>query len=308
MLTPAVRFIIITDGENMLQACAASVKGIVPAAQTSAFRRGGYEMAQTMGTVDKALILLEFFTVAEPEWGLSELAREAGHDKATTLRLLNSLIRGGFVEQHPITKKFRLGRQILKLARVRETSFPIASVVEPVIQSLTAETGETAHAALGSGSGMITIGIAEPQRSTRVYVDPSQRLPFHATASGIAYLAFADASTIEDFLRANGFEKHTDQTVDRADDLRKLLSDTRRRGFAVSARTFENEVVGIAAPFFDATGQVYGTIAVASVASRFASESERLIASAVRKAANEVTMAIGGEVPDEIRVGKEAAE
>ncbi len=265
-------------------------------------------MAQTMGTVDKALILLEFFTVTQPEWGLSELAREAGQDKATTLRLLNSLMRGGFVEQHPSTRKFRLGRNILKLAKVREASFPIASVVEPVLQALVAETGETAHAALGSGSGMITIGIAEPQRSTRVHVDPSEYLPFHATASGIAYLAFADEKTVEAVLAVGSFKEHTNQTVRTTNDLRPLLAGARTRGFSVSARTFEDEVVGIAAPFFDATGQVYGTLAVASVASRFDSERERLIAAAVRKAAGEVTAAIGGEVPVKIRVGKEAAE
>jgi DNA-binding IclR family transcriptional regulator len=251
-----------------------------------------------MGTVDKALSLLEFFTVAEPEWGLSELARRAGHDKATTLRLMNSLMRGDFIEQHPASKKFRLGRNILKLARVREASFPIASVVEPVLHGLTAETGETAHAALGSGSGMITIGIAEPQRSTRVYVDPSQPLPFHATASGIAYLAFADQQTVEGVLSST-FEKHTERTVNNADELRKLLCDTRTRGFAISARTFETEVVGIAAPFFDTTGHVYGTVAVATVASRFSRDIEPSVAAAVGRAANEVTAAIGGMRPVE---------
>lgn len=264
-------------------------------------------MTQTMGTVDKALILLEFFTISEPEWGLSELARQAGYEKATTLRLLGSLMRGGLVEQHPVTRKFRLGRNILKLARVLEASFPVASVVEPVLQALTAETGETAHAALGSGSGMITIGLAEPQRSTRVYVDPSQKLPFHATASGITYLAFTDDRTRDSVLTAGGFERHTAQTVRKAGDLRRLLSDVRERGFAVSARTFEDEVVGIAAPFFDAAGQAYGTIAVASVASRFTPEAERSIAAAVCKAASEVTAAIGGEAPAHLAARKEAA-
>lgn len=264
-------------------------------------------MAQTMGTVDKALILLEFFTVSEPEWGLSELAREAGQDKATTLRLLNSLMRSGFVEQHPSTRKFRLGRNILKLAKVREASFPIASVVEPALQSLVVETGETAHAALGAGSAMITIGVAEPQRPTRVHVDPSDRLPFHATASGVVYLAFADEKTVEAVLAAESFVGHTDQTVRTADELRPLLAATRKRGFAVSAKTYEDEVVGVAAPFFDATGQVYGTLAVASVASRFDLEKQGLIATAVRKAASEVTTAIGGEVPDALRQDKEAA-
>ncbi len=264
-------------------------------------------MAQTMGTVDKAMKLLDFFSVSTPEWGLSELAREVRQDKATTLRLLNSLMRGEFVEQDPKTRKYRLGRTILKLARVREASFPIASVVQPVLDTLAIRTRETAHACLASPRGMITIGIAEPQRSTRVYVDPSQTLPFHATASGIAYLAFTGSRIAASILAAENFETHTAQTLRTGDELRHLLSEVRRRGFAVSARSFEEEVVGVAVPFFDPMGQAYGTIAVASVASRFTSRSEGAIAAAVAKAATAVTAAIGGEAPEHFAEPREDA-
>src|SRR6056297_3743457 len=70
-----------------------------------------------MSSVDRALSLLGRFTLESPMWGLSELARAAAMDKTTTLRCLNALERNGFVEQHPETRKYRLGFAPLHLAR-----------------------------------------------------------------------------------------------------------------------------------------------------------------------------------------------
>ena len=52
-----------------------------------------------MSTVDKAISLLDLFSVETPEHGLTEIARRSGFDKATTRRLLVSLARHGFIEQ-----------------------------------------------------------------------------------------------------------------------------------------------------------------------------------------------------------------
>ena len=137
-----------------------------------------------------------------PELGLTEIARLSQLDKATTLRLLASLRKHGIVEQNSETKKYRLGSSLLRLARIREASFPLVSVVQPVLDRLTAETGETAHAALAAGPSMISIGNAQPARTTRVYVDPTQELPYHATGSGLAFLAFSPPEVVSEILAA----------------------------------------------------------------------------------------------------------
>lgn len=144
---------------------------------------------KTLQTVDKALNLLNHFSAETPEFGLSELARTAGMDKATTLRILNSFAAHGFVEQDIATKKFRLGPAVLRIARIRKSTAPLTTVIQPILNRLAAETGETAHASLPDGNELATMAIAVPSRSTRVFVDPAQRLPFHATASGIIFLA-----------------------------------------------------------------------------------------------------------------------
>ena len=256
-----------------------------------------------MRTVDRALRILEFFSIDTPEHGLSEIARLAGHDKATTLRLLTALAHHGFVEQHPQTKKYRLGKSVLRLARIRETSFPVASVIQPLLERLAASTGETAHASLASGRSLVTIGIPEPRSSMRVHISPVEVVPYHATASGIALLAYAGEDSLNEVLSAGELTRYTDHTIVTADGLRRQLAETRKRGFAVSARSFENEVVGIAAPIFDWSGRAYGAIAVASVAARLNVEKKRRIAAEVLKAAIEATRAMGAEPHPTLLIG-----
>lgn len=259
-----------------------------------------------MKTVDKALSLLDYFTVEAPEHGLSDMARSAGLEKATTLRLLNSLAAHGIVEQHPVSKKYRLGKSLLRLARVREASFPVLSIIQPVLERLAAATGETAHASLANGPALISVGIAEPQRSTRAVVDPSEVLPYHATASGLVFLAYAEPEDIERIVARDEFSRHTDHTITSADALLREVETTRARGYAISERSFESEITGIAAPIFDWSGKPHGAISVASVASRLDDKARHLIAGEVIKAAIEVTRAMGAEPhPDLIKAGKE---
>jgi DNA-binding IclR family transcriptional regulator len=283
------RFIIITNGEKILALrqdfCQVSWR----------VAAGRQQAGAKMRTVEKALKLLDLFTVAAPQWGLSDIARAAGLDKATTLRMLSALVHHGMLDQQADTRKYRLGPTVLKLARVRESSFPAASVVQPVLNRLAEFTGETAHASLAASGHLLTIAIAEPQRTTRVHVDPSEPLPFHATASGIAYLAFAPEGATESVLRSGGLSACTPHTHSLPEELRADIADARQRGFAIARKTFEDEVIGIAAPVFDWSGYAQCAIGVASVASRVTPESERKVASVAVGAGIEVTRAMGAE-------------
>lgn len=261
-----------------------------------------------MRTVDKALGLLEHFALGRPEAGLSEIARLSGLDKATVLRLLGALGRHGLVEQHPETKKYRMGPGVLRLARVREALFPVVSIIQPVLERLASISSETAHASLASGSSLMTVGFAEPRRATRVHIDPGEALPFHATASGIAYLSYARDDVVEAVLDAADFPSFTKRTITSANALRRKLDETRQRGFSRSEGGFELEVIGIAAPIFDWSGRAYGAMGVASVAARMTPKSERFIAGEVIQAAVEVTRAMGAEPdPGLLRASKDLA-
>lgn len=245
-----------------------------------------------MSTVDKALELLNLFSERDPELGLSEVARRSGHDKATTRRLLVSMERQGVVEQDSRSKRYRLGPALIRLARVRESTHPLEAVVEDVLERIVEETGETAHFSLVAGGALATVGMKESPRANRVSLERGERLPLHATASGLAFLAFAPKDQVR---RALGrqLRAHTERTITDPDALEEMIEAVKLSGIAVSNQGYETDVFGMAAPVFDGSGFAKGAVAVATPKSRIDAHVEATNRDALREAAIDLTRALG---------------
>ena len=254
-----------------------------------------------MQTVDKALSILNLFSETRTAIGLSELARLAGFNKATTRRFLVALEKHGFVEQESTTRAYRLGPGLLRLARVREASIPVAAIVQPVLERLVARTGETAHFSLYAAGSLATIGLVESARSNRVMLGKGEAIPLHATASGIAYLAFARPATVDSAL-GKVLTAFTAHTVTDAGDIRQRLAAVRKQGVAVVKNAYEEGVCGIASPVFDDDGFACGAVAIAAPATRAQRDVIASVQPLIRRAANEITLAMGARPhPDLLR-------
>ncbi|MEM9012786.1 MAG: IclR family transcriptional regulator [Pseudomonadota bacterium] len=252
----------------------------------------------TMSTVDKALTLLRHFSVQRAELGLSELARLAGYDKTTTLRCMTALERNGFVEQDARSRKYRLGLAPLNLAQIREQSFPMRSVIRRHVEDLARSLGETAHGTLLMAGEPMTVAISAPARALFVHVDPSGVLPWHATASGIAIMAFLPEATRTEILEGRPLEPFTAHTPKSRAKVEALIGTCREEGLARARATYEDDVIGTAAPIFGPAGTSIGAVAVAALALRFSADLQGRIDDALRRAARTITREVGGVPPE----------
>jgi DNA-binding IclR family transcriptional regulator len=251
-----------------------------------------------LGTVSKALELLDCFSRARPLIGLTDFARLAGLNKATCFRLLAELQMHGLVEQVGPAREYRLGPAVLRLANLREAIVPRKAAALPVLRALAEVTGETAHLSMIEGEklGMLAFAYAAAH-ATRVTMADAEVLPFHATSSGLAALAFCEAGLRERVL-AQTLRRYTPGTETDAAAVRSRLAAVRSGGIAESNAGYEAEVHSFAAPLFDASGLCIGAVAVAAPSSRMTEGLRDLIRVELPKSAAEIVRLWGGVLPD----------
>lgn len=220
-----------------------------------------------MSTVRKAVSLLELFTLEEPEIGLSDLSRKAGLDKATARRLLMALAEHRLVEQEPVSRRYRLGAGLTRLARIRDAQLPLLPVAIPILRELSQQTGETVHLSEYSAGALLTIHVELSPKANRVNVNVGQILPLHGTASGLALLAFVREEIRRDCLRTP-LAAFTPHTMTDAKQVLQAVWLAAERGYSRSGQGYEEGVHSVAAPILGSDGYPIGTVAIASPVSR----------------------------------------
>jgi IclR family acetate operon transcriptional repressor len=247
-----------------------------------------------LGTIDNALELLGFFNETNSELSLSQLADLSNRDKATIWRYMAALQRNGFIEQDSANKAYHLGPAILRLARIREITFPTGAVANEHMSWLRDAVHETTHLSLAQGPALTTVLVIERSGGgTRVHIDPSEMAPYHLTASGLAYLAFGPKEQ-RDLVLSEPLVAITPYSITDPVEIYKTLEKVRASGFAISNQGFEAGVFGIAAPIFNARGNCFGAIGVATPTSRIDDETQERICLKVVETAQRISKALGG--------------
>ena len=261
-----------------------------------------------VGTITKALDLLGHFSVSRPEIGLSEFKRLSGRDKATVYRHLSELEANGFLQQNPKTKNYRLGPAVLRLANVRERTFPTRAAVAPIVHGMSEDLGELVHVSLLQGHALSPLYYADVgSHGTRVNFDEADLLPLHATASGIAILAFGPDELFDAVLKSP-LQSYTDKTIIDPDELRRHVADALTTGIGRGEEGFEADVCSFAVPVFDRDSRAAGTLAVALPRGRYTAPMRAQVIAALGEGGRLVTRELGGHVPGDVeRLWRDAA-
>lgn len=93
--------------------------------------------------VERALSVLDCFRAGQEKLTLAQFAEQLPLHKTTIFRLLNSLVRCGYVVRLK-DGQYTLGPRVLYLGRIYERSFELSDIVMPVLERLSAQTGESA--------------------------------------------------------------------------------------------------------------------------------------------------------------------
>jgi DNA-binding IclR family transcriptional regulator len=213
-------------------------------------------------SVSRALDILESFTAAQGELGVTELSRTLKLHKNNVFRLLATLETRGYVEQDRETGNYRLGMRTFEVASVFLHHLGFGRQARPALQQLAAETGETVYVAVLDGAAVVCIDMVETAHAVRVVPYLGRRLPAHATALGKAQLAFHPQEDLERLWKQHELAALTPRTVT---DIGRLLDELARvaaQDVAFADEELDAGVRGVAAPVRDYQRRVVGAIGV----------------------------------------------
>lgn len=143
-----------------------------------------------VAAVERALTILEAFTVKDSKLSLTDIARKTNLYKSTILRLLASLEKFGYIIRGE-DGQYTLGSTVLRLSSIYQSSFSLKDVIYPVLKRVSAETGETSSFYILERNKRIILFRIEPERSIKVSISEGDIFPVGVGAAGKILLAFS---------------------------------------------------------------------------------------------------------------------
>jgi IclR family KDG regulon transcriptional repressor len=240
----------------------------------------------------RAIAILDCFRVEKPQLGVREVARQLDMSTSTVGRLLATLCSAGILSQDPQTRLYRMGPKVMAWSAVYTSLLDVRARARPVLEELARLTNETVSLYVLERTERVCVERIESPESVRVVVRVGERMPLHAGSAGKALLAFMPPESIDQIL-VQPLERMTSNTIINRRNLLKELEATRARGYAVSHAERFDDAIGLAAPIFDASGQVIAALNVAGPMSRFTDEHVAKFAPKIVQLANQVSRALG---------------
>jgi IclR family acetate operon transcriptional repressor len=176
--------------------------------------------------------VLEAFLTGESEFGVLELSRQLELDKSVIHRILVTLVRRRFLEQDPVTRRYRVGLRVWELGQ-RYLTGP--DLEELATRELTKVVGRfpyaTAYLTVLDGGDVVVVTTLRGPGPVNLYIDPGTRMAAELTATGrslLAYLPPREVTRLVEKRRAVGLGGRQPRT-----NLSNDLAVVRSQGYSV---------------------------------------------------------------------------
>ena len=192
----------------------------------------------------------------------TDLIETMGLPKPTIHRLLQTAEAEGFLQRDLDGRSYGPGDRLRALAVNTMSSERVRTARLAIMKGAAEEIGETINLATPDREGMTYLDRVETKWPLRIQLPIGTQVPFHCTAGGKMYLSSLKSTTLNGVLNSKPLEKLTDQTITDPAELRKELTETRKRGFSQDNEEFMAGMAAIAVPIWDSQDRLLATLSV----------------------------------------------
>ncbi|MGF0313317.1 IclR family transcriptional regulator [Rhodococcus sp. IEGM1428] len=203
--------------------------------------------------------VIESFALDDRTLTVTDIARRSGLHIATASRLIEELVGAGWLEREG--RNLRIGVRLWEVVSRASPTVGLRQAAMPFMEDLHAVIGQHTQLGVMEGGEVLFVERLTAPDAVVNYSRIAGRLPVHASSSGLVLLAYSPQEQQERAI-SGPLKVFTDQTLRTSRELRTVLAEVRRQGFAFCAGHIYPETTGIAVPVRNSDQTVVAALSV----------------------------------------------
>jgi IclR family acetate operon transcriptional repressor len=254
----------------------------------SPLQQGGHCMPERVNTgvaAQRAIEIVEAIARAGRAVSGKEIMEWMSLPKPTVYRICALLEEMGMIQRDSETKRFAVGPRLCALGLEAMSGSPSRGPIRAVLQSLSADIGETCTFTILDGNEAVCVDRVESDEPLRLHLQAGSRIPLHCTASGKLFLAMMPRALATKLMKSIPLKSFTSRTIVDPVILEQELRQIRKEKMCWDDEGYCAELVAIAVPVMSPRGRIGGTVSVNAPASRMTLVDAKGHVPALRRAA-----------------------
>jgi len=245
--------------------------------------------------VERALQILDCFDDENPIRGVSEIAQAVDLHKATTHRIVTTLLNFGYLERADDDQRYRLGLRLAGLGFKVIRRMDLRREAIPYMNQLVEQWDEVCDLSIFDEGRVFYVEVLRGSHALTISAAIGQRLPAHCTASGKLFLAHLPPEELDAML-SKPLYAYTGNTIISPDALHQQFNTIRSQGFSIDDEELEAGIRAIAAPIRNHTGDMIAAISIPGPTSRMTDDRIPQITATLSDTAQAVSHRMGWKI------------
>ena len=222
--------------------------------------------SEYVASLERGLRVLQTFSREHAQLTLSEVAALTNLSPATARRSLQTLESLGYVGRSG--RRFLLRPKVLSISSGYLSAINAEMVLQPFLQDLVNEVGGSSSVTILDDLQIVYLAHASANRAIRLTAGVAARYPAYATSMGRVLLAYQPEWVVNAYFSRATLRKLTEKTETNPATLRRILKETRTRGYTSIQDELDYGIVSVALPIFAADGTIVAAANCADVTTR----------------------------------------
>ncbi|RFB84764.1 IclR family transcriptional regulator [Rhizobium leguminosarum bv. trifolii] len=212
----------------------------------------------------RGLKVIEAFGETRQRLSIAEASKLTELDRATVRRSLLTLAELGYADYDG--KFFSLTPKILRLGHAYLSATPLPALLQPHLDHLSEQAGQSASASVLDGTEIVYIARAAQRRVMSINLTPGSRLPAYCASMGRVLLAALGESEARAILVRSELKQNTPSTKTDPEELIAEFRRVRAEGYAIIDQELEIGLCSIAVPVANDRGETVAAINIGAPA------------------------------------------